>query len=306
MQLIGENIHIISKSVRDALVNKNVDFVKNIVEQQSNMDFIDLNVGPAKGNLENILPWLTELVQNFSDKGLSFDTTNIEELKKGFAVRQNSEQTFINSTSADVEKLETLTVLALEYNCNLIALTMNKEIGIPKNADGRMELVFEVYEKCSEKGLDSQKIYFDPLVLPVCVDQGQAFEVLNTIKMIKESFDPSVNTLIGLSNISNGCPVEIRGLINRVFGVMAYGAGLDAAIIDAKDNELVRVFRMLDEKIPQSEIDKLYIKIADMVENFSDISEVEYDKDSPEQVKIIKTVSVLTGSSIYSPSFTQI
>ena len=94
-----------------------------------------------------------------------------------------------------------------------------------------------------EKGIDSSKIFFDPLILPVCVEQSQALEALNTIQMIKESFEPKVNTIIGLSNISNGSPKELRPLINRVFAVLAYGAGLDAAIIDAKDNELIRILK---------------------------------------------------------------
>lgn len=306
MILIGENIHVISKQVREALINKDADFINKFVDMQQQMDYIDLNVGPAKANLEGILSWLVEVVQNRSDKGLSFDTTNFEELKRGFAVCKNNEHTFINSTSADENKLENLTELALEHNCNLIALTMNKVVGIPKNSDGRMDLAFEIYEKCIEKGFDNNKLFFDPLVLPVCIDQTQPVEVLNTIKMIKESFDPPVKTVIGLSNISNGCPESIRPLINKVFGVMAYGADLDAAIIDAKDEELVRIFKMLDSKNPLTDLDKLYLNIACMVENFSDINDIEYNKDSEEQVKIIKTAKVLTGSQVYSHSFTQI
>ena len=157
-----------------------------------------------------------------------------------------------------------------------------------------------------EKGIDSSKIFFDPLILPVSVDQSQALEALNTIKMIKESFEPPVKTVIGLSNISNGSPKEMRGLINRVFAVLAYGAGLDAAIIDAKDTELVRVFRMLEKQSPQNGIDELYISLASMIADFSDLSDIIYDKSSEEQTKIIKTAGILMNNEIYSHSFTQI
>ena len=157
-----------------------------------------------------------------------------------------------------------------------------------------------------EKGIDSSKIFFDPLILPVSVDQSQALEALNTIKMIKESFEPPVKTVIGLSNISNGSPKEMRGLINRVFAVLAYGAGLDAAIIDAKDTELVRIFRMLEKQSPQNGIDELYISLASMIADFSDLSDIIYDKSSEEQTKIIKTAGILMNNEIYSHSFTQI
>lgn len=304
MILIGENIHVISKSVREALVLRDEKFIGELVKLQKNMDYIDLNVGPAKGDMEGVLAWLSSIVKKESDLNISFDTTNFDEMKRG--LEAFSGKSFINSTSKDEPRLEKMTDLALEFGSNLIALTLSKETGIPKTSDGRLEIAFEIYEKCMEKGIDSSKIFFDPLILPVSVDQSQALEALNTIKMIKESFEPPVKTVIGLSNISNGSPKEMRGLINRVFAVLAYGAGLDAAIIDAKDTELVRIFRMLEKQSPQNGIDKLYISLANMISDFSDLSDIIYDKSSEEQTKIIKTAGILMNNEIYSHSFTQI
>ncbi len=303
MLYIGENIHIISKQVRSALENKDENFVKNIIKLQENLDCIDLNVGPAKGKLDNIFSWLCQYTNNIN---ISFDSTNVEAIKQGLSLVKNSENCFINSTSKDSEKLEYLTDLALQYNCNLIALAMSKETGIPKTADGRLEIVFEIYEKCMEKGLNSNKLYFDPLVLPVCADQSQAVEALNTIQMIKESFEPKVNTVIGLSNISNGAPKELRPLINRVFGALAFGAGLDAVILDAKDLELVRIFKMLETNSPQSSSDELYINLADMIKSFKDLEEISFDKNSVTEQNIIKTTTILLNKKIYSDSFTQV
>lgn len=304
MILIGENIHVISKSVREALVLRDEKFIGELVKLQKNMDYIDLNVGPAKGDMERILPWLSSIVKKESDLNISFDTTNFDEMKRG--LEAFSGKSFINSTSKDEPRLNKMIDLALEFDSNLIALTLSKETGIPKTSDGRLEIAFEIYEKCMEKGIDSSKIFFDPLILPVSVDQSQAVEALNTIKMIKESFEPPVKTVIGLSNISNGSPKEMRGLINRVFAVLAYGAGLDAAIIDAKDVELVRIFRMLEKQSPQNGIDELYISLANMISDFSDLSDIIYDKSSEEQTKIIKTAGILMNNEIYSHSFTQI
>lgn len=304
MILIGENIHVISKSVREALVSRDEKFIGELVKLQKNMVYIDLNVGPAKGDMEGILPWLSSIVKKESDLNISFDTTNFDEMKRG--LEAFSGKSFINSTSKDEPRLNKMTDLALEFDSNLIALTLSKETGIPKTSDGRLEIAFEIYEKCMEKGIDSSKIFFDPLILPVSVDQSQAVEALNTIKMIKESFEPPVKTVIGLSNISNGSPKEMRGLINRVFAVLAYGAGLDAAIIDAKDVELVRIFRMLEKQSPHNGIDELYISLANMISDFSDLSDIIYDKSSAEQTKIIKTAGILLNNEIYSHSFTQI
>ena len=304
MILIGENIHVISKSVREALIERDEKFIADLIDIQKNMDYIDLNVGPAKKNLEGILSWLAGLAQSRTDAGISFDTTNSVEMEKG--LKSFHGKTFINSTSKDVERLEKMTDLALEYNSNLIALTLSKETGIPKTCDGRLEIAFEIYEKCLEKGIESGKIFFDPLTLPVCVEQGQALEALNTIKMIKESFDPPVKTVIGLSNISNGCLKDIRSLINRVFAVLAFGAGLDAAIVDARDLELMRIFKMLETDNPQTPLDVLYLKLAAIVRDFGEIDGVEYDRNCEEQAKVVKTARILLNKEIYSPSFTQI
>lgn len=302
MILIGENLHIISNSVKQALITRDEDFIKNLICVQNNMDFIDLNVGPAKGNMEGILSWLSKLVSENSSCGISFDTTNIAEMESG--LNSFLGKTFINSTTKDEPKLSKSIDLAIEHDSNLIALTMSKETGIPKTADERLEIAFEIYEKCIEKGLESEKIFFDPLILPVCVDQSQAIEALYTIKMVKESFDPPVKTVIGLSNISNGA--FQRSLLNRVYAVMAYGAGLDAAIIDAKDIELVRILKMLIKNEPKNEIDNLYINLTKIISDFGVISDLDYDTKSKEQTEVIKAANILLNNEVYSHSFTQI
>lgn len=303
MILIGENIHIISKKVKEALEKKDENFVKNLIKIQEKMNCIDLNVGPAKGKLDKIFEWLCPLVEG---QNISFDSSNFDAIESGLKLLHNCTNCFINSSTADNDKLSRFSDLAMKYNCNLIILAMKREIGIPKSAEGRMEHIFEAYEKCIEKGMDSQKIFFDPLVLPIKVDNTQAIEALNTIKMVNESFDPKANTIIGLSNISNGVPQEIRPLINRVYCAMALGAGLNSAIVDAKDFELQRIINIIENKKPNSSTDELYIKIANAIENFEEIEEISFDKNDIEQENIIKTTAILSGKKIYSDSFAQV
>lgn len=303
MILIGENIHIISKCVKEAISNHDECFIKDLVNLQQNMDCIDLNIGPARKN--KVFEWLIPVVKKYSNKNISFDTTNVSEMQEGLSLFKDTGNCFINSASKDTERFDKMTDLALEHNCNLIILTLDKQTGIPKTSDGRLEIAFELYEKCLEKGLKPEKLYFDPLVLPLSVEQSQAIEAVNTIRMIKESFDPPVKTVIGLSNVSNGTPAEFRPLLNRVFACFAYGAGLDAAIVDAKDVELVRIFKMLDTNSPQNDIDNLYLQIVNLVKNFGEISDLEYDINDVKQSNIIKACSVITSEKIYSHNFTQ-
>ena len=306
MILIGENIHVISKSVRNALLSRDENFVKNLLKVQEKMDYTDLNIGPAKGDLAGIFSWLCPIVEKNSKLKISLDTTNFDEMKNAVSYIQNKESIFLNSASNDLPKLDKMIDMAIELNCNIILLTMSKELGIPKTSDCRLEIAFQIYEKCIEKGLNTEKIFFDPIVLPIVASQSQAIEILNTLKMVKETFDPPVKSIIGLSNISNGVANEYRALINRVYAIMAYGAGLNAVIMDAKDDELCRILKMLESGKPCSEIDNLYFKIIDMIENFGEIEDLEYDKTDLNQQKIIKACEVLLNKKIYSNSFAQV
>ena len=132
MKLIGENIHIISKNVQKALLEKDKEYITSLINIQKNMDYADLNAGPAKGNFAGILQWLVELVQENSNLKISLDTTNTDEMTNALKLCKNPQDTFLNSTSKDEPRLEKVTNLAAEYNSNIIALTLSKETGIPK------------------------------------------------------------------------------------------------------------------------------------------------------------------------------
>ena len=144
MKLIGENLHIISKSVRTALLNRDENFIIDLIKKQQHMSCIDLNVGPANSGLDGILAWLADLVQKHSSLSISLDTSNDKEMRKGLEVCNDTKNAFVNSASDDIERLEKMTNLASEFGTNLIALTLSSKTGIPKTADGRVELALDI------------------------------------------------------------------------------------------------------------------------------------------------------------------
>ena len=308
MKLISENLHIISKSVKEAILNRDTNFIQELLSKQiaTNPDYIDLNIGPARGPFAGTMEWLVKQVREMTDIPLSFDSTNLNEIENGLRLVKNPTNCIINSTSADTEKLDKTTDLVCKYNCKLIALTMNSEVGIPKESDKRLELAFEINAVTESKCIDNENVYFDPLILPICVDQTQAIEALNTIRMLKESFEPQAKTTIGLSNVSNGCPKELRPLINRVFMVLAMGCGLDSAIIDSFDSELLRINKMIETQKPELEYDNAYLSIYNMMQNFEDIDAIKIDKSDKNQVAIYKTTEILLNKKVYTNSYLEI
>ena len=308
MKLISENLHIISKSTKEAVLNKDELYIRKLLKRQieTNPDWIDLNIGPAKGAFAGTMKWLVDIAQSMTDIPLSLDSTNADEIEVGLSLAKSSENWLINSTNADEQRLDRVTDIVSQYNCNLIALTMNSELGIPKESDKRLELAFEITSMTEAKGIPNEKLYFDPLILPVCVDQTQSTEALNTLRMLKESFDPQVMTTIGLSNVSNGCPKELRPLINRVFMVMAMGCGLDSAIVDSFDSELLRVNKIIETQKIETSYDRLYLDVYNMMQNFDELDSVNYDKSDIDQVKIYKTAEILLNKKVYSNSYLDI
>jgi 5-methyltetrahydrofolate corrinoid/iron sulfur protein methyltransferase len=308
MKLIGENIHIISKKTREAIESRDTAYIQNYATRQTNagVEWIDLNIGPARRGWEGVMEWLIESVEEVTDTALSLDTTNYKEMEIGLKKVKTPQKSIINSASGDESRLNNLVKLASEYQSYLIALTLSDATGIPKEADGRLEIACTILEAAASAGVDNGKILLDPLVLPVNVDQSQVMEALNAIRIFKESFDPPVLTTIGLSNISNGCPKENRALINRVFAVMAMGCGLDTAIADAFDVELVRVNKVIETSSPEKESDPSLINIHSMMQEFGDLEDIAYNKANPEEVAIYKTAEILLNKNIYSHNYLDI
>jgi 5-methyltetrahydrofolate corrinoid/iron sulfur protein methyltransferase len=142
----------------------------------------------------------------------------------------------INSTSADKAKLDILVPLALKYKTGLIALTLDKK-GVPQDKDRRLELAAMIVADCQEKGFPLDELYIDPVVLPVNVAQAQLEATLQVLTEFKIISQPPPKTVVGLSNVSQG--TKERGLVNRTFLIMAIVNGLDAAILDPLDKELM-------------------------------------------------------------------
>lgn len=303
--LIGENLHIISKTTKQAIAERNETYVLDNIEKQykNGIRTIDLNIGPAKAQIAGSLKWLIELISQKYDVNFSLDTTNMAEMQEGFSVLKNPKNAFLNSTSADEEKLNSTIEIVKKYDSNLIALTMNSKTGIPKTPDERLELACEIIESTMNAGIDNNKVWIDPLILPLCAAQEQAVVSLDTIRMIKESFDPEVKTIIGLSNISNGCPNELRPLINRTFFALALGCGLDGAIVDAFDTQTLDVYNVIKNQNPKNPTDELYIELYNTMQNFDEIENIKYNKDDIEQHKIFRSATILLNKEIYSHSF---
>ncbi|MBU4346581.1 MAG: dihydropteroate synthase [Candidatus Omnitrophica bacterium] len=236
MFIIGELINGMYKDIGEAIKKKDkAPIQKYALEQlKAGADALDVNCGPVSRQPVSDIQWLVQTIQEVTNKPLVLDSSKPEVIESGLKVIKN--KAIINSTTADVEKLNILVPLAKQYQAGLIGLTISAK-GIPQNKDQRLELAATIVSYCSEQGFSPENLYLDPIVLPVNVAQAQMRDILESIHEFKIISEPSPKTVVGLSNVSQGSC--LRSLINRTFLTMAVAFGLDAAIIDPQDKELM-------------------------------------------------------------------
>ena len=236
MFIIGELINGMYSNIAKAIREKDKMVIQKCALQQiqAGADALDVNCGPASKQPILDIQWLVEAIQEVTDKPLALDSSKPRVIESGLKAVKN--KAIINSTTADQEKLDILVPLAKKYKAKLIGLTISTK-GIPQNKDQRLELAANIVAGCSEAGFSVEDLYLDPIVLPVNVAQAQMRDILESINEFKIISEPAPKSIVGLSNVSQGTCV--RSLINRTFLTMAVAFGLDAAILDPLDTELM-------------------------------------------------------------------
>jgi cobalamin-dependent methionine synthase I len=306
MYIIGENIHILSDKVKEALKNRDREFfMESAVRQvEAGAQCVDLNLGPRKKDGEEVFPWITESVESVVDVPLCFDSTNLNGIEAGLK-KVTKAQPIINSTSAEPERLEKVPLVAKKYNAKLIALTMGSG-GIPVGADERVNIAVEkLIPRMVEIDFPITDLIIDPLVLTVSGCQEYCPECIDAVRTLPYAWDPSPHVSVGLSNVSNAVPREGRPLINRVYCAMLMGAGLKMMIADPLDSKQMEVIRILEERDDSSAAGRLYLKIHDQVAAMEEISADDVDMSDPEQVAIWKTIQILLNKVIYADGYLQ-
>lgn len=306
MYIIGENIHIISEKVKEALKEKNAKFFQELAIKQAEggASALDINLGPRKKDWEEVFPWMVETVEAVTDLPLSFDSTNLMGIEAGLK-KVTKAQAIINSTSAEPERLEKVPLLAKEYDAKLVALTMGSS-GIPVGADDRVTIALEqLIPRMLEIDYPMENLIIDPLVLTVSGCQEYCPELLEAVRTLQFAWDPPPAISVGLSNVSNAVPRENRALINRVYCAMLMGVGLNMMIADPLDEPLKATIRIIEEGDDSTPLGKLYLKIAERTSNMEEPIAEDFDLRDPQQLDIWKTVQILLNQVIYADSYLQ-
>jgi 5-methyltetrahydrofolate corrinoid/iron sulfur protein methyltransferase len=240
MIIISERLNGLFNKVGKALDEKDKKALQDLAVEQVNLGatMLDINTGPGRDDPAGDLTWMIETIQEVTDIPICIDTPDANAMEAGLKVAKG--KVMVNSTTAEAAKMEKLFPLAAQYNADIIALTLDEK-GIPNDAASRGEMALIMITKAMEAGLPTENIFLDPLVLPVGAAQDQGKKVLEALDMFKTLCDPAPKTVVGLSNVSNN--TKQRPLLNRTYLIMLMAHGLDAAICDPFDTELMNAIK---------------------------------------------------------------
>ncbi len=245
MIIIGGNINGYSKTVGAIIDRRDTKAVQDLAIRQVDVgaQIIDLNVGLGKSDAVELMRWLVTTVQDVVDVTLSVDTPILDVMNAG--ISEVKGRSMINSISAEQEKMKTLFPLAAEHNSDIICMTMDEKY-ILGDVDKRVERAAIIVASACEHGIGVEKLYVDPVCLPVSTAQDQALAVVEAVRRIGMLTSPAsvLKTTVGLSNISHD--TKNPRLIERTFLAMLIGAGLSSAIINTEDRDLIDTIKTCD------------------------------------------------------------
>jgi len=304
MYIIGENIHIISEKVKEALTARDSEFFMDLALRQveAGAKAVDINLGPRKKDWMEVFPWIVKAIETVVDVPLSIDTTNFDGIEAALQTVTKA-QPIINSTSAEAERLERIPLLAQKYGAKVIGLTMGVS-GIPIAAEDRINIAVEsLIPRMVELNYPVENLIIDPLVLTVSGCQEYCPQLIEAVRTLQFAWDPTPNISVGLSNVSNSVPTENRPLINRVYLAMLMGVGLKMMIADPFDKKQNEVIRIIESRDDSTAVGRLYLNIADKTAASEELTVDNVDLADPQQVAIWKTIQILLNKVIYADGY---
>jgi 5-methyltetrahydrofolate corrinoid/iron sulfur protein methyltransferase len=241
--VIGERIHCISPVIREAMETMNPEpIVKRCREQlEAGATYIDVNIGPAERNGEELMKWAVQLLQSeFDNVPLALDTANKKAIEAGISVYNRAKgKPIVNSADAG-DRIDYIDLAAAN---DAICIALCSAAGVPGDNDERMGYCQEMLERGMSLGMEAEDLWFDPLFLVI---KGMQEKMVDILDFIKSLTDMGFNSTGGLSNVSNGMPKHIRPIMDSAMIAMAMQCGLTSAIINPCDPRMMETIKSCD------------------------------------------------------------
>ncbi|MCX5876338.1 MAG: dihydropteroate synthase [Deltaproteobacteria bacterium] len=288
---IAESINIMGKRSGTAMKERNQAPVQEMAKEESaaGASYLDLNIGPARKDGIELMPWVVQTVEAASSVPLCLDTTNTDAMAAGFKVVKNREAAIMNSISAQPERMEKLIPVAAEAGCNVIALLWGPD-GMPRDSNERAAMAVDLMMALAEAGIPNEKMLFDPIGTPITLGADQIASGLEFMEMLQE-IAPGAGSTVGLSNVSNGVAEHLRKYLDRTYLIMLMKYGITTAIVNSYDTELMAICKGERQSL------------VDMVHGMMDGNDPDPAGLTGTAIEHYKTYKVLSGQNVFSESW---
>lgn len=235
MIVIGEKINGSIPSVAKAIAERDAEFIKQraIAQTEAGATYIDCCASVEEDVEVETLKWMIDCIQEVSDLPIAVDSPSPKVLKEVFSYCK--QPGLINSVSGEGDKIDVLFPAIADTKWEVVAL-LSDDTGIPQSAEDRLRVFDKIMAKAKEYGIAPSRIHIDPLIEMLCTSEDGIAMVEEVMHEIRKQY-PTIHITGAVSNISFNLPV--RRLLNMSFTVLAMKAGLDSAILDPCNRDLM-------------------------------------------------------------------
>lgn len=239
----------------EAIAKRDGEFIKNRAKLQaeSGATFIDCCASVEESIEVETLKWMIECIQEVTDKPISVDSPSADVLIQAY--KFCNKPGIINSVSMEGDKADRIFKEIADTDWEVICL-LSDDKGIPKTAEDRLRVFDDLMAKAKEYGIKPSRLHIDPLVEMLCTSEDGIAMNVEVISSVRKQY-PSIHITAAVSNISFNLPV--RKLINLGFTVLAMNAGLDSAILDPTNRDMLGLIYATEALLGQDDYCMEYI-----------------------------------------------
>ena len=255
MIIIGEKLNGSIPSVAKAVAERDADLIRERARMQAEAGatFLDVCASVEEAVEVETLKWMIDLVQEVTDTPICVDSPSARSCVA--AIPFCKRPGLINSVSLEGDKIDTIFPVIADTDWECVALLCDND-GIPDSVERRMKIFFGIMEKAKQYGIAPSRLHIDPLVVTLGTDQTALTVFADCCRRIKYEY-PEIHITSGLSNISFGLPV--RKNINQAFMVLAMNAGMDSAIVDPTNKNMIGMIYATNALLERDEYCLQYI-----------------------------------------------
>ncbi len=255
MIIIGEKLNGSIPAVAKAIAEKDEAFIRERAKLQAEAGatFLDVCASVEEAVEVETLVWMICQIQGVTDVPICIDSPSAQTCVRAMPFCRKPG--LINSVSLEGNKIDTIFPVIADTEWQCVALLCDND-GIPDSVEKRMDVFHGIMAKAKEYGIAPSRLHIDPLVVTLSTDQTALLVFAECCRRIKAEY-PDIHITSGLSNISYGLPT--RKNINYAFMTLAMEAGMDSAIVDPTNQQMLGIIYATNALLGRDEFCLEYI-----------------------------------------------